>query len=224
MRSNSINLGRLNTPEEIEKAMPIIVRLLDNVINLNKYPTGKSRNTAFESRAIGIGTMGEHHMIAKKEIEYNSKKHRDMIDEVYEAIYYHGLKASSDLAREKGSYPKFDESEYAKGKLSIDFYVTEIEEESPNKYDYYYLRELIQKQGLRNGWLFAIAPTSTIGILAGTTSSCEPIYKIRWDEENLSGLIRCVAPDLNSSNYEIYRKNTAFEANQKELVETAAIS
>jgi len=222
----SINLSKVNTPEKISEVVPIAIRMLDNVIDLNFYPVRKTKDTNLKNRAIGLGAMGEAQLLAERQIFWGSEEHFQLIDEIFEGISYHAINASCDLAREKGIYPEFEGSRWSKGILPID-----TANENAKKlvqrdlframeYDWEALREKVKK-GIRNGYLMAIAPTSSISILTGTTQTIEPVYKRKWYEENLSGLIPVVVPNLSADTYMFY--TPAYELDQRILVKAAAI-
>ncbi|WP_456488281.1 ribonucleoside-diphosphate reductase subunit alpha [Caminibacter pacificus] len=222
----SINLSKVNTPEKIAEVVPIAIRMLDNVIDLNYYPVRKTKDTNLRNRAIGLGAMGEAQMLAEKQIFWGSEEHLRVIDEIFEGISYHAINASCDLAKEKGVYPEFEGSRWSKGILPIDTANEEakklVERDlfSAMQYDWEGLRKKV-KEGIRNGYLMAIAPTSSISILTGTTQTIEPVYKRKWFEENLSGLIPVVVPNLSADTYMFY--TPAYELDQRVLVKAAAI-
>ncbi len=222
----SVNLSRVNTPEKIAEVVPIAIRMLDNVIDLNYYPVRKTKDTNLKNRAIGLGAMGEAELLATRQIFWGSEEHLKLIDEIFEGISYHAINASADLAREKGTYPEFEGSRWSKGILPIDTAsenakkLIERDLFSAMQYDWEGLREKV-KGGIRNGYLMAIAPTSSISILTGTTQTIEPVYKRKWYEENLSGLIPVVVPNLSANTYMFY--TPAYELDQRILVKAAAI-
>jgi len=224
----SINLSKINTKEDIERIMPIAIRMLDNVIDLNFYPHKKVKQTNLSTRAIGLGVMGEAQMLAEKQIKWGSDEHLEKIDEIMEMISYNAIKASSNLALEKGVYPDFEGSNWSKGIFPIDLANEEAKKLTPNRgglfgyiYDWEKLRAKVKKDGIRNGYLMAIAPTSSISIVVGTTQTIEPIYKRKWFEENLSGLIPVCAPNLSAETWQYY--TPAYELDQKLLVKAAAV-
>ncbi len=223
----SVNLSKVNTHEDIERIMPIAIRMLDNVIDLNFYPLSKVKDTNLTTRAIGLGVMGEAQMLAEQKISWGSSEHFYKIDEVMEAISYNAIKASSNLAIEKGKYVKFEGSEWSKGVFPIDKASDEAKKlvDRGGLFGYHYdwdaLREKVKSDGMRNGYLMAIAPTSSISILVGTTQAIEPVYKRKWFEENLSGLIPVVAPKLNAETWQYY--TPAYDLDQNLLVKAAAI-
>lgn len=220
----SVNLSRINTKEDIERVVPIANRMLDNVIDLNFYPLRKVKITNLKSRSIGLGVMGEAEMLAVNGIKWGSNEHIIKINEIMEAISYNIIKSSSELAVEKGVYPTFEGSNWSKGIMPHDHaneYVNEIIENKENVYNWNELRDKVKKDGMRNGYLMAIAPTSSISILVGTTQAIEPVYKRKWFEENLSGLIPVVVPKLNSDTWDYY--TPAYEIDQLEVIKAAAI-
>lgn len=222
----SINLSRINTSEDIKRVVPIAVNMLDNVIDLNFYPLRKVKATNLKSRAIGLGVMGEAEMLANNKISWGSNEHFKKIDEIMEYISYNTILASSNLAIEKGSYPTFDGSNWSKGIMPHDHTPQAVnaivnKDLFDNSCDWDFLREKVKKDGMRNGYLMAIAPTSSISILVGTTQAIEPVYKRKWFEENLSGLIPVVAPKLSPDTWSFYAP--AFEIDQLQVVKAAAI-
>jgi ribonucleoside-diphosphate reductase alpha chain len=223
----SINLSKVNTKDDIERVVPIAIRMLDNVIDLNFYPHAKVKHTNLLSRSIGLGIMGEAQMLAEQGISWGGHEHLTKIDEIMEAISYNAIKASSNLSLEKGAYPEFEGSKWSKGVLPID-----IANENAKKlvdrgglfgysYDWEKLREKIKTDGMRNGYLMAIAPTSSISILVGTTQTIEPVYKRKWFEENLSGMIPVTAPKLSPDTWNFY--TPAYELDQKLLIQAGAV-
>ena len=223
----SINLSKINTQEEIERVVPIAVRMLDNVIDLNFYPHAKVKHTNLKSRSIGLGVMGEAQMLAENQLEWGSYDHFAKIDEIMEAISYNTIKASSKLSIEKGAYPEFDGSKWSKGIFPIDVANEEAKKlvDRGGLFGYTYnweeLREYVKKNGMRNGYLMAIAPTSSISILVGTTQTIEPVYKRKWFEENLSGMIPVVVPNLSPDTWAFY--TPAYDLDQRLLIKAGAI-
>ncbi len=223
----SVNLSRINKKEDIERIVPIAMRALDNVIDLNFYPLEKVKRTNLRSRSVGLGVMGEAQMLAEAGISWGSQEHFDKVDEVMEAVSYNAIKASSDLAVEKGSYPEFEGSKWSRGILPMDHANAEVRNLVDrgglfaSTYEWDELREAIKKNGMRNGYLMAVAPTSSISILTGTTQAIEPVYKRKWYEENLSGLIPVVVPNLSPETWAYY--TSAYELDQRILIKAGAI-
>jgi ribonucleoside-diphosphate reductase alpha chain len=144
-----------------------------------------------------------------------------------EHVSYNAIKASSKLAIEKGKYQDFEGSNWSNGIMPFDFANEEVKNLidkdlfDGSSLDWDSLREDVKKDGMRNGYLMAIAPTSSISILVGTTQAIEPVYKRKWFEENLSGLIPVVAPNLNPQTWEYY--TPAYEVEQKDIIKVASI-
>ncbi|QKF80633.1 ribonucleoside-diphosphate reductase subunit alpha [Halarcobacter ebronensis] len=222
----SINLGRVNTKEDLERVVPTAIRMLDNVIDLNFYPLRKVKATNLKSRSIGLGVMGESQMLAENKLVWGSNDHLKRIDSIMETISFNAIKASSELAVEKGIYPTFQDSNWSKGIMPHDHSpqaVNALVEKDlfDSGYDWDALREKVKKDGMRNGYLMAIAPTSSISILVGTTQAIEPVYKRKWYEENLSGLIPVVVPNLSPETWTYY--TPAYEVDQLDIIRAAAI-
>lgn len=221
----SINLSRINTKEDIERVTPIAVRMLDNVIDLNFYPLRKVKATNLKTRAIGLGVMGEAEMLANSKISWGSEEHFNKIDNIMECISYNAIKSSSLLGVEKGNYSHFIGSNWNKGLMPYDFSNEDVLNLTNNtsiytELEWKSLRSLVGKN-MRNGYLMAIAPTSSISILVGTTQAIEPVYKRKWFEENLSGLIPVVAPKLSPDTWEYY--TPSFEIDQLKVIKAGAI-
>ncbi|MDY0122610.1 ribonucleoside-diphosphate reductase subunit alpha [Sulfurimonas sp.] len=223
----SVNLSRINTKEDIDRIVPIAIRALDNVIDLNFYPLEKVKRTNMKTRAIGLGVMGEAQMLAQKGISWGSQEHFDKIDELLESVSFNAISASSDIALEKGSYPEYEGSKWSKGIMPMDHANAEVKKLVDrgglfaSAYEWEELRAKVKKQGMRNGYLMAVAPTSSISILTGTTQAIEPVFKRKWYEENLSGLIPVVVPELSPDTWAYY--TPAYDLNQTVLIKAAAI-
>ena len=223
----SVNLSRINTKEDIERIVPIAMRALDNVIDLNFYPVEKVKRTNLKSRSVGLGVMGEAEMLACSGIAWGSQEHFDKIDEVMEAVSYNAIYSSSENAKEKGAYPQFEGSKWSRGIMPMDHANAEVINLVDrgglfaSNYDWDELREKVKRDGMRNGYLMAIAPTSSISILTGTTQAIEPVYKRKWFEENLSGLIPVVVPKLSPDTWSYY--TPAYDLNQTILIKAAAV-
>ena len=223
----SINLSKVHRQEDLARVIPTAVRMLDNVIDLNFYPLAKVKKTNEKSRSIGLGVMGEAQMLAENKIAWGSHEHFTKIDEVMESVSYYTIEASSNLALEKGKYPTFDGSDWSKGIFPID----KANENACKlvdrgglfgySHDWLTLKEKVKADGMRNGYLMAVAPTSSISILTGTTQAIEPVYKRKWFEENLSGLIPVVAPNLSPETWQYY--TPSYDLDQNVLIKAGAI-
>ncbi len=223
----SVNLSKIHTNEDIERVVPIAIRMLDNVIDLNFYPLEKVKKTNLKTRAIGLGVMGEAQMLAESQIEWGSDEHFRKVDEIMEAVSYWAIKSSSDLALEKGSYELFEGSDWSKGIFPIDKANKEacklVERGGifGYTYDWNALKKKVQEDGMRNGYLMAVAPTSSISILTGTTQAIEPVYKRKWYEVNLSGEIPVTVPKLSAETWNYYV--SSYDLDQRVLIRAGAI-
>lgn len=222
----SINLSVINTKEDIERIVPVAVRALDNVIDLNFYPYKKVRDTNMMSRSIGLGVMGEAEMLATKHIVWGSQEHFNTIDTIMEMVSFNTIKSSAMLSVEKGPYQMFEGSKWSRGIMPFDHTPSEVSslvkrDLLDDKPDWDSLRALVKEKGVRNGYMMAIAPTSSISILTGTTQTIEPIYKRKWYEENLSGLIPVCVPKLDASTWEYY--TSSYDIDQSLLIKAASI-
>ena len=196
---SSINLGRAVTDEVLERLIPIQVRILDNVIDLNALPIRQAEITNRKYRAIGLGTFGWHHLLALKNIEWESEEAVKFADELYEKIAFLTIKSSMELSKEKGQYPLFKGSKWSDG--------TYFSDKGYTNEKWMTLREDIRNHGIRNAYLMAVAPNATTSIIAGSTASIDPIFKPYYIEEKKDYRIPNTAPDLNHETYNIYRRS-----------------
>lgn len=194
---NSINLGRVNL-EELKEAIPLQIRMLDNVITLNQTPVAEAKITSKKYRAIGLGTSGYHHYLVKQNIAWESEEHYKEADRLYEEIAYQAIKSSMELAKEKGAYPEFEGSEWQSGKY--------FERRGYQSKRWLQLKEEVRKNGIRNGYIMAVAPTGSTSNIAGTTAGIDPIFKKFFIEEKKGNFIPKAAPDLCNDNFWLYKE------------------
>lgn len=180
--------------KRLKDTIKIAIRALDNVIDINFYPTEAARYSNQRHRPIGLGVMGLQNALYKKDISFDSEDAVEFNDEFMEAIAFHAIEASSDLAKERGTYSSYADSKWDRGLLpqdTIDLLEKErgepIDVSRPGKLDWKPLREKIKAQGMRNSNVMAIAPTATISNIMGTTPCIEPTYKNLFVKSNLSG-------------------------------------
>lgn len=211
----SLSLGNIdvNKDEELSHIIHVIVRALDNVIDLNYYPIPYAKITNRKYRPIGLGVSGYHHMLVKQGLRFESEEHLQFTDALFEKINYYAIQASSELAKEKGSYQEFTGSDWQSGAyFTKRSYVSDSWKQ---------LEALVQKQGMRNAWLMAIAPTSSTSIIAGTTAGVDPIMNKYFLEEKKGSMIARVAPDLDAKTFWLYKN--AHLIDQEWVVCTAGI-
>ena len=201
----SLSLGRIDVqnPLEVEEITRNAVRALDNVIDLNFYPLPYAEITNRNYRPIGLGVSGYHHMLARLGIRWESEEHLQFADRLFEDINHAAISAACETAREKGAYGAFDGSEWQSGAY--------FERRGYNSARWQALRQKVAEYGLRNGWLMAVAPTSSTSIIAGTTAGIDPIMKQFFLEEKKSGLMPRVAPELSPATIWFYRSAHSVE-------------
>ncbi|AMX00779.1 MULTISPECIES: ribonucleoside-diphosphate reductase subunit alpha [Rummeliibacillus] len=195
---SSINLGRAVPANVLERLIGIQVRMLDNVIELNNIPVKQAEITNSRYRGIGLGTFGWHHLLALKGITWESDEAVTYADELYDQIAYLTIKASSELAKEKGSYPLFEGSDWQTGE-----YFTNHGYDGKEKWEL--LRQQVAEQGMRNGYVMAVAPNSTTSIIAGSTASIDPVFQKSYSEEKKDYKIPVTVPDLNEKTTWYYK-------------------
>jgi ribonucleoside-diphosphate reductase alpha chain len=185
--------GALDLPK-LRDTIRIAVRALDNVIDINFYPTGAARNANLKHRPIGLGVMGLQNALYLKGVPFGSEAAVEFNDEFQEAIAYYAYEASSDLAAERGSYSSYSGSKWDRGLLpqdTLDLLERErgvrIDVPRGGKLDWTPIREKIRRQGMRNSNVLAIAPTATISNIMGSSPCIEPSYKNLFVKSNLSG-------------------------------------
>lgn len=194
----SLNLGRTNTEETIAQVVPVVVRMLDNVITINNLPVKEAEITNAKYRAIGLGSFGYHHMLAINGVKWESDEHLEMADRIYELVNYHAIKASCELAKEKGSYAYFEGSEWQTGEYFKRRDYTSAEWQA--------LAAEVSANGLRNGYLMAVAPNGSSSQYGGSTQSIDPIYSKFYMDEKKNQVIPIIAPDLNPQTFWLYKE------------------
>ena len=203
----SLSLGRLplEDEEQMQEKVATVVRALDNVINLNFYPVPYAQITNQRYRSIGLGISGYHHALAKRRIKWESEEHLEFMDKVFETINRAAILASSNLAKEKGSYQFFEGSDWQTGAY--------FDKRGYDSAEWQDVRKTVALQGMRNAYLLAVAPTSSTSIIAGTTAGLDPIMKRFFLEEKKGSMLPRVAPELSDETYWMYK--SAYLINQK---------
>jgi ribonucleoside-diphosphate reductase alpha chain len=170
------------------------IRILDNVIDLNFYPTQEARKSNLRHRPVGLGMMATHDILQIMDINYDSNEAVKYIDQLTEFFSYNAILASSELAKERGSYKSYAGSLWERGQLPIDTYNNlmayrglKIVEKGSKNISWQKLREHITKYGMRNSNTMAIAPTATIGYINGVEQSIEPNFSVMFVYECQSG-------------------------------------
>ena len=186
--------GKLDN-EKLEQTINTAIRMLDNVININYYAVGAAENSNMKHRPIGLGIMGFQDSLYMLNTPYSSGEAVEFADRSMEAVSYYAIKASSNLAKERGTYSSYEGSLWSQGVLPIDS-VAYLKENRGEGYadvdqstslDWDSLRQLVLSQGMRNSNVMAIAPTATIANITGVSQSIEPTYQNLYVKSNLSG-------------------------------------
>lgn len=198
------NLGSINLPkhlcegkideEMLASTIKTAIRMLDNVVTINFYPTPEAEYSNKRHRPVGLGLMGFHETLLHLKMPFDSEEAVEFSDSIQELISYNAILSSSQLAAERGAYASFKGSTWDRGLLpydTIDLLRKErkgnVNIDSSIRLDWHPVRESIKKYGMRNSNTMAIAPTATIAQIAGTTQSIEPIYSHLHVKSNLSG-------------------------------------
>ncbi|MGB5396649.1 MAG: ribonucleoside-diphosphate reductase subunit alpha, partial [Gammaproteobacteria bacterium] len=207
------NLGSINMPahidenglntDKLERTINTAMRMLDNVIDYNYYSVPQARDSNLRHRPVGMGIMGFQDSLYKQRVPYASEAAVEFADRTMEAVSYYAIKASTNLAEERGRYSSFEGSLWSKGILPIDSidYLEEgrggyLELDRSHSFDWDSLRARVQKIGMRNSNTMAIAPTATISNICGVSQSIEPTYQNLFVKSNLSGEFTVVNPYL----------------------------
>lgn len=194
---NSINLSKVKH-DELESCIPLQIRMLDNVIEMNKLPVMEARVTSDRYRAIGLGTSGYHQYLVNNKIDWESEEHISEADKLFEDIAYNAIKASMELAKEKGSYPEFEGSEWQTGEY--------FKRRGYDSERWLELQNDIKIYGMRNGYITAIAPTGSTSNIANTTAGIDPVFKKFFIEEKKGSFTPKTAPNLNDENFWYYKE------------------
>ena len=195
----SLSLGNLplEDDEYMQRTIETAVRALDNVIDLNFYPLEYAKLTNHKYRSIGLGVSGYHHMLAKRNIKWESEEHLKFVDEVFERINYAAIKADNALAIERGAYKLFDGSDWQNG----DYF----KKRGYTSQKWKDLQRSVCENGMRNAYLLAIAPTSSTSVLSGTTAGVDPVMKRFYLEEKKGSMLPRVAPELSINTWWYYK-------------------
>jgi ribonucleoside-diphosphate reductase alpha chain len=192
------NLGSVNLPtlvradgtfdfERLTRVVRTAVKFLDRVVDRNFYPTKEAENSNHEWRPVGLGIMGLQDTFFKMKLPFSSPEARKLSSKIQEAIYYHAVQTSMELAQEKGSFSNFKESRYANAELQVQLAKKHQESMPETHFDWERLAQDVARNGIRNSLLIAIAPTATIASIVGSYESIEPQISNIFKRETLSG-------------------------------------
>ncbi|MDC1526235.1 ribonucleoside-diphosphate reductase subunit alpha, partial [Gammaproteobacteria bacterium] len=208
------NLGSVNLPqhmkdgvldqEKVKRTVTTALRMLDNVIDINYYSVDTAKNSNLKHRPVGMGLMGFQDALYMQDVPYCSDAAIEFADRSMEVISYHAIHASSELAKERGTYPSYEGSLWSQGifpKDSLDILEKNrgsefLKVDRSETLDWDSLRVKVKQDGMRNSNVMAIAPTATISNITGVTQSIEPTYQNLYVKSNLSGEFTIVNPYL----------------------------
>ncbi|UBM12707.1 ribonucleoside-diphosphate reductase subunit alpha [Cupriavidus metallidurans] len=221
----SVNVARVNpaTPR-FREVIRTAMRMLDNVIDLNYYPSDRAQTANMRHRPVGLGMMGYAERLVMEGIDFESTEHLAYADVLFETFSFHAIEASSDLSAERGAYETFPGSLWSQGILPVHT-AREISDGlhggEHQTLDWDALAATVVRQGMRNSNTMAIAPTATISVIAGTTPCIEPPYMRFRTEKNISAKFLHVDPIMRHGRPELVK--TVFEIAPMWVIWAAAI-
>ena len=203
---SAINVGLINKRDELEPLCDLAVRSLDEIIDHQAYPVRAAEISTKARRSLGVGYIGLAHYLAKKGYKYDQKLAWRQVDKLTEAFQYYLLKASNQVAKEKGKCEYFDRTKYSDGILPIDTYKKEVDEIVNNRaftYDWEWLRKEIKEHGLRHSTLSAQMPSESSSVVSNATNGIEPPRDYLSVKKSKKGPLKQIVPDYKrlKNNY-----------------------
>jgi ribonucleoside-diphosphate reductase alpha chain len=201
---SAVNVGKLKHLDELEELCDLSVRALDELIDYQDYPVEAARISTENRRSLGIGYIGLAHWLARHQVKYSDTAAAQLVHDLTEAFQYYLLKASNQLAVEKGACGYFSRTKYADGILPIDTYKKDVDEIVPHKlnYDWDNLRESIKQHGLRNSTLSAQMPSESSSVVSNETNGIEPPRAFLSVKKSKKGVLKQIVPQYQSlKNY-----------------------
>ena len=202
---SAINVGTIDKRDELESLCELAVRSLDEIIDHQQYPVRAAEISTKARRSLGIGYIGLAHYLAKKGYTYDQKLAWRQVDKLTEAFQYYLLKASNELAKEKGQCDYFHKTKYSDGILPIDTYKKEVDEVVTRNlsYDWEWIRKEIKEHGLRHSTLSAQMPSESSSVVSNATNGIEPPRDYLSIKKSKKGPLKQVVPDYKKlkSNY-----------------------
>lgn len=194
----AINWGLINNTEEFEEYCDLAVRALDELLDYQHYPVIAAQNSTMNRRPLGVGIINFAYFLAKRGLKYNSEA-LETVDEYAEAWSYYLIKASADLAKEKGSIPLNNETKYSKGILPIDTYKRDVDDliAPQERMDWEGLREQLREYGIRNSTLMALMPAETSAQISNSTNGIEPPRALVSYKASKDGVMAQVVPGIH---------------------------
>lgn len=197
---SAFNLGAIDSLDELEELSDLAVRALDSLLDYQDYPVPAAYHATMNRRTLGIGVINFAYYLAKNGVKYSDFSANGLIHKTFEAMQYNLLKASVNLAKEKGACPKFNETTYAKGILPIDTYKKDLDKvcNEPLHLDWESLREEIKTHGLRNSTLSALMPSETSSQISNATNGIEPPRGHISIKSSKDGVLKQVVPEYEA--------------------------
>ncbi len=195
---SAFNLGSLKNLDELEELADLIVRALDNLLDYQDYPIPAAKRSTILRRTLGVGVINYAYYLAKNNVRYSDGSANELTHKTFEAIQYYLLKASNQIAKEKGPCVAFHETTYSKGILPIDTYKKRIDKlcSSELHYDWDTLRKDIVEYGLRNSTLTALMPSETSSQIHNATNGIEPPRGFVSIKASKDGILKQVVPEF----------------------------
>ncbi|KTF14448.1 class 1a ribonucleoside-diphosphate reductase subunit alpha [Pseudoalteromonas sp. 10-33] len=204
---SAFNLGALESLDELEELAELAVRALDNLLDFQDYPVPAAKNATMGRRTLGIGVINYAYYLAKNGKRYSDGSANALTHKTFEAIQYYLMKASNELAKERGACPKFNETTYSQGIMPTDTYKTDLDKicDEPLQLDWDALRKSIQEHGMRNSTLSALMPSETSSQISNATNGIEPPRGHISVKASKDGILKQVVPEYErlKDNYEL---------------------
>ena len=200
---SALNLGTITDLAELEPLADLAVRALDNLLDYQDYPIKAAQISSMNRRTLGIGVINFANYLAKNGMKYSDGSANNLTHKTFEAIQFYLLKASMNLAKEKGACPLFNETTYAQGILPIDTYKRDLDKicSEPLHLDWEALRNDIKEYGLRNSTLSALMPSETSSQISNATNGIEPPRGLISVKASKDGQLKQVVPDFDELKY-----------------------
>lgn len=197
---SAFNLGEIKSLDEFEELSELAVRALDSLLDYQDYPVPAAFNATMGRRTLGVGVINFAYYLAKNGVKYSDHSANALVHKTFEAMQYYLLKASNNLAKEKGACPKFNETTYAQGIMPIDSYKKDVDKicAEPLHYDWDSLRKEIVEHGLRNSTLSALMPSETSSQISNATNGIEPPRGHISIKASKDGVLKQVVPDYKN--------------------------
>ena len=204
---SAINWGNVKEPKDFERMCDLAVRGLDELLSYQNYPVIAAELSTMNRRPLGIGIINFAYFLAKNDMSYSDPRALALVDEYAEAWSYYLIRASNQLAIEKGAAPKSNETKYGSGVLPIDTYKREVDELVPHveRMDWESLRSSLREHGIRNSTLMALMPAETSAQVANATNGIEPPRSLISVKQSKHGVLKQVVPEFRKlkNKYEL---------------------